>query len=246
MILLIDGGNTTLGIGVRKDNQIEVISRISTPKLKEKNLLIDIFKKIDYPITDVFTLSVVPSINDKIIQASLDVFHLKPIFVNINMRNDIKILLDNPQELGTDLYIDIYASKLHYDKSIIIDLGTATKILVVDQNVFLGGAIVPGLIGSFNSLFSTAELLNSVEITKPQGVIGNSTHECLISGLIVGHATLIEGMVKKIKDKYGISNVLLTGGNSIYIKDELTIDYKYVPDLIFEGLQLLYDTRNKD
>ena len=127
---------------------------------------------------------------------------------------------------------------------IIVDLGTANKILVLKGNDFMGGAIAPGFKSSLYSLFNDAEKLTSVPIETPKNVIGNSTITCIQSGIVYGTVCMIEGMLNKIKSQIGNCKVLLTGGNASYIKDVLECDVEYCSNLLIEGLMELY-ARNK-
>ena len=157
------------------------------------------------------------------------------------MSHNINITIENPIELGSDLLISsIAACKKYPGNKIIVDLGTANKILVVKENDFLGGSISPGFKSSMKSLFKDAEKLQQVPIETPDNVIGNSTLTCIQSGMIYGTSSMIEGMINKIKQQIGECKVLLTGGNAPYILDVLDVDFEYCPDLLIEGLMELY------
>jgi len=241
MVLLIDVGNTTIGIAI-KNNELKEIKKIETSIFKETNEveLVSLFKDFNLGRIDKCIISsVVPSLNKKIQKIINNVFNIEPKFIDIHMKNDIEIGLINPDELGSDLYVDIYASKLYSNKAIIVDLGTAIKILTVDGDRFIGALIIPGMMPSLKSLFSNAELLSEIKIDKPHGILGNSTITCIQSGTINGTSLMIEGVVNRIIKQYGNFDVLLTGGDSYRIKDTLSIPHLYVPNLIYEGLVYL-------
>jgi type III pantothenate kinase len=117
--------------------------------------------------------------------------------------------------------------------------------VVVTKNAeILGGAIAPGIQSSVDSLFSSAAKLSQVNLEVPKNVIGRDTTTCIQSGSIYGFASLIEGMIARIKKEIGEAKVVLTGGLSEVMKDVLTIEYVYEPNLLIEGLIVLYN-KNK-
>ena len=148
--------------------------------------------------------------------------------------------------MGCLLVASVACKALYGGNNIIIDLGTANKILVLLGNKFLGGAITPGFMSSFEGLFSNAELLNTIPLDMPKKIVGSNTIECIQSGSIVGTASMIEKMVEKMKKEIEIKyqetdfHIILTGGNSIYVKDAIELDFEYCPDLLIYGLVELY------
>ena len=251
MIILMDIGNTTISIAsinninVNKEYEIINIKKINTMDLKHHSIKLDNeLKDLNLSdVQDVIISSVVPSINDLFV-TYFKSFNIIPLFIESKMNQEIEILLEKPEELGSDLYCLAHASRNYYDKCIIVDLGTATKFLVVDHLSFLGGAISFGFEVAFNALFTSAELLNSIKLTNVDKVVENSTSKCIRSGMIIGMASLVNGMVDKIKKEQGDIPVLLTGGNAEYVKDHFNFNYKYVPNLIFEGMVRLYDAKH--
>ena len=132
--------------------------------------------------------------------------------------------------------------------TIIIDMGTATKILVVTKNKeFIGGVICAGIRGSLDSLISTTSKLSRTAIEVPNTVIGNETTTCIQSGIVYGHVAMIEGLIKKFKNELGLDNVniILTGGYAKVIKDLLEIDCIYDENILLDGLFYIYQ-KNKN
>ena len=120
-------------------------------------------------------------------------------------------------------------------------------VVVNDKEEYLGGAIAPGMNGSLNSLIANAAKLSHTALVKPEHVIGNDTTTCIQSGMIYGTASMIDGMVNKTIEELGLPNVkvVLTGGLAPLIKDVLTIDYIYEPNILIEGLIYLYYKNTK-
>ena len=236
MLLCLDIGNTSIVVA-EYDKEIINSFRLDT----NSNICVEDFKKNlqSDSFEDVIVSSVVPSLNNKIKNIIFELFQLEPIFINVSMKTNLNICIDNPLELGSDLLIaGVAVLNRPKDNYLIIDMGTATKFLVVKGNAFLGGAIAPGFMTSFESLFKEAELLNKIELVTPKKVVGRNTIECIQSGTILGCVSMIEKMVEKIKNEVGDLEVILTGGNAVFVKDSL--DYEYCPNLLIEGIVEVY------
>ena len=244
MLLCLDIGNTNIVIA-EIDKDIKNIFRLNT---KSKICKEDITSKlVSKTFVNIIISSVVPSVNILFSNIFKELFDITPIFVDIKMKSNIEILIDNPNELGSDLLVaGVAANSLFGGNNIIVDLGTANKILVLVGNKFLGGAITPGFMSSFEGLFSNAELLNKIPLNMPSKVVGSNTIECIQSGSIIGTASMIEKMIEKIiremDNKYNINNfrVILTGGNAVYIKEAINLEFEYCPNLLIDGLVELY------
>lgn len=237
MLLCLDVGNTSIVVA-EYDGRITNSFRLdTTSSISKEDFLNNIKSNI---FDDVIISSVVPSLNNLLTNIIYELYGLKPIFVNVNMKTNINICIDNPLELGSDLLIaGVAASKRKGENHLIIDMGTATKFLVVKGNSFLGGAIAPGFMTSFESLFKEAELLNKIELVTPEKVVGSNTIECIQSGTIIGCISMIKGMVERIKKEIGDLEVVLTGGNALFVKDSL--EYEYCPNLLIDGLIEVYN-----
>ncbi len=243
MYLCFDVGNTTIEIALCDETKILNKIKIDTNTKASIDYFENILKEFINTnlIEGIIISSVVPSLDELLEQTVMSLFNIKPIFVRNNLNHEINILIENPEELGADLLISsIAACKKYKGTKLIVDLGTANKLLVVKENDFLGGAIAPGFKSSLNSLFNDAEKLSLVPIDTPKNVIGNSTISCIQSGIIYGTVSMIEGMIERIKKEIGELTVLLTGGNAVYIKDVIQFDFEYCPDLLIEGLMELY------
>ncbi len=242
MIALIDIGNTTIGFAL-KNKKIELLKVVDTKDLKNHKNIDEVIKGVYQNVDACVISSVVPSLNDLFKAYFIKEFRIEPLFISVELNHKYQIDLDNPHELGADLLSVIFGSSLYFKESIIVDLGTASKFLAVKGDVFIGGAIAPGFEGSFNSLFSNAELLNEFKLKDTFHALGHNTNDCIASGVILGHTSCVDGMIQRIKEETNIQNIILTGGCSKYIIDHLKSEYLYVPNLIFEGMLLIYETR---
>ena len=134
-----------------------------------------------------------------------------------------KISVDNIDILGSDLFCDIVAED-NKNGMIVIDLGTASKILYLDKgSCFKGCQIFPGLSSFSEILHAKTDLLKDSPIIINPPLVSLKTEECISSGVINGVSSLISGMVNAIKKTYDNEDakVILTGGNSYLIKDTL-------------------------
>lgn len=143
--------------------------------------------------------------------------------------------------LGADRMADMVAALDKYGKKlplIVFDLGTATTCNVLDEKgCFLGGIIAPGLMTAANALLSKASKLKEYKVNEPLSIIGNTSQGCIDSGIVYGHALMIEGIIRKVSEKLGKKCVaVMTGGNTEHIRDYIDSPFYYEPDLLLQGL----------
>ncbi len=251
MILLFDIGNTNIVIGLYENNKIIKTFRCVTNSGLTED---DYFHKIDsliktsykeYIVDGAIISSVVNNL-DKVFQRMiLKYYNVNAKNVGPGLKSGLKIKLENPKQLGADLLCDAVGAYEKYNSTcIIIDMGTATKLIVVNKNKeFLGGAICAGLKGSLDSLITTTSKLSAPTIEVPDKVIENETLNCIQSGIVYGHASMIEGMVSRMKQELKDDEVkiILTGGYANIIKEELNINYIYDENILIEGLINIYN-----
>jgi type III pantothenate kinase len=157
-------------------------------------------------------------------------------------KTGIAILYDNPKEVGADRIANAVAAYDLYDgATIMVDFGTATTCDAVSANgEYLGGAIVPGIEISLDSLFARAAALRQVELKPPRSVLGKSTVESIQSGTIYGYTDLVDGLCRRITDEIGPCNVIATGGLADLIAPLSTTIQHREPWLTLHGLRLVY------
>ena len=253
MLLAIDIGNTTIYMGLVEDDEIVKTFRISTRKdllsdeytIKIKEVLetnIELAK-----IDSVILSSVVPEITEEIEKAINKILGLN-VYV---LKRDIKVAFnlseDRFKELGADLIADSAGAIAKYGIPIIVfDMGTATTCSVINENGdFMGCIICPGIKTSMNALIGNASQLSNFNLGNPQKVVGNTTIDCINSGVIYGHSEMIKGLRKRVEEETGKKyKVILTGGNSDYVYNYVDEDIIQDKNLIFYGLNELYKNRN--
>lgn len=254
MILAIDMGNTNIVIGCIDDEKIYFIERLSTDKSKTDleyamafKTVLELYQIDTTLIEGAIISSVVPPVVHALVRAVEKIIGKTPYVVNPNLRTDLNIQMDNPQTLGSDLIVDAVAGSEEYGAPlIIIDMGTATTMSVIDKDKnYVGGMIAPGIRLSMDALSSNAAQLYKISLEKPNNAIGKNTIDCMKSGLVLGAACMLDGLIERMEEELGYkTTIIATGGLAKVVvplcKREITID----DDLLLKGLKLIYD-KNK-
>lgn len=254
MILAFDVGNTNVVIGCIENGNIKNIIRTRTEHLatwEEWAIKItDFISFMKLPLEDIdgsIISSVVPSVQDALFEALKEMTGKEPKVVSKDNNGGLKVKIDDPNSLAGDLITGAVGAIEHYGfPCLIIDLGTATTITAVDNDgVFRGGAIIPGVRLSLSALSSGTSLLPEISITAPNKAIATNTVDCMKSGLVLGNASMIDGMIDRFYDELGQScKVIATGGlaSSIvkYCKHEIICD----DNLLLKGLWVIYNKNN--
>ena len=240
MHILIDIGNSTIVIAMA-DSGCEINSAWRFKTLKDETVSFFRYelkagiKKYGIQISDIETItisSVVPEVNDYIAQAIIDITGITPHFFNLNdALRTIDIDTESPSQLGKDRLADAVGAVLcHGVPAIVIDMGTATTVGVIDENkCFKGGMIIPGVKTSLKALSTKASQLPMVSIEKPEHIIGRNTLECMQSGILYGNAAMVDGIIDRIRPTlHGDVKVIATGGMARQIipfcRNEIVID----------------------
>ncbi len=255
MLLTIDIGNTNIVFGGFVDDELTFVSRISTnarktdaeyaTKIKGILALNDITKA---EIRGAIISSVVPPLTATVKRAVKTVYGVDALIVGPGIKTGINLLADNPTEVGADLICACVAAYNLYEPPVLVtDMGTATKMLIVDEKAcFSGVSIIPGVELSLKALAGGTAQLPQISLDAPDKVLGRNTEACMRSGIIFGNASMIDGMIDRIEDELGLKVTLVaTGGlsNAIipYCKHEIEID----KDLILKGLNIIYNKNVK-
>jgi type III pantothenate kinase len=156
----------------------------------------------------------------------------------------VTVGLDNPREVGADRVVNALAAfRLYGGPAIVIDLGTATTFDAVSaEGVYLGGAISPGLLTSVEALSMNTARLPRVDLARPARAIGTDTRSAMQSGIVLGHAAMVEGMVRRIvAELEGETKVIATGGFCSVIAEEVPAIQYVDKNLTLKGLRMMYD-----
>ena len=250
MLLAIDMGNTNIVIGCIKDDKILFVERLSTDQSKTELEYAVGFKtvfelygiEVD-EIKGAIISSVVPPLTGIIRKAVEKIIGIKPMVVGPGIKTGLNILMDNPKTVGADLIVDAVAGISEYGAPlVIIDMGTATTISVVDKDKnYVGGMIIPGIRVSMDSLVNRTSQLPRIGFDVPEKVVGTNTVDCMKSGIIHGNAAMLDGMVDRIEEELGYEmKVVATGGLAGVVipncKKEIIMD----DSLLLKGLNIIY------
>lgn len=253
MLLCVDIGNTSIVLGLYKDDSLIESFRIQTNIYQTADeygiKILSILDKLNFKkekIDGIMISSVVPQLDTTFKLLSKKYFNLDSKFVGPGIKSGINIRIDNPKELGADLLVGAVGAVNKYGAPVIVvDMGTATTLFYInDKCEFLGGMILPGIKTSFNALFQKASKLEEVAISTPKNVICKDTVGCLQSGMTYGMASMIDGAIRKMKEEAGNSKVIITGGEARYINSVLEEEVIYDENLLLDGLKILYN-KNK-
>ncbi|MDD4690199.1 MAG: type III pantothenate kinase [Eubacteriales bacterium] len=250
MILTFDVGNTNIVIGGFDNHKLVVVSRLATRigktedeyaiKLKCILSLNDIEQS---QIDGCIISSVVPQLNLALKKAVSKAFGVDSIIVGPGIKTGINIKTDNPAIVGADLICASVAADNLYDTPVLIlDMGTATKIMVVDDDhTFMGLSIIPGMEISMNALSGGTAQLPYINLEIPPRVLGRNTIDCMRSGAIFGTASMIDGMVDRIAEELGVMPTLVaTGGLCSYVVPSCKHEFIVDDHLLLKGLDVIY------
>lgn len=255
MVLAIDIGNTNIVIGGFQEKDILFVERISTNQnatplefaISIKSIL-ELYHIHAEEIEGSIISSVVPSVNNSMQTAIEKTAHCPVLLVGPGIKTGLKISIDNPAQLGSDRVADAVAALHEYEPPIvIIDMGTATTLSVIDsQRQHIGGIIAPGVGISLQALTEKTAQLPKISLDPPKKCIGSNTIECMKSGVLYGAAGCIDGLLERITDELGETPVFLaTGGMSEFIIPHCRHHIILDQQLLLKGLQLIYQ-KNQD
>ena len=238
MKLLIDIGNTATKFGYLSDD-FHYLGRCFNHELNQ-NKLDEILSSDN--IDEVYVSSVAPKISDLISSYFTDKYHLQIKGISIKDFDNLIIKIDNKDELGLDLYCDLIGAVNKYSLPLlVIDLGTATKILLIDKNhIFSSCAILPGMGISKRILNEATELLPNTDLDEVKKLSeSRNTIDVINSSVYFGHVEMINGLLERYENEIGYKCLhIFTGGNASKVLKDIKAPYIYDENLCLEGLSI--------
>ena len=250
MILAVDIGNSNIVIGGMKGQQIFFEARLRTDATKTSDeycidlkMILEVNEVSPAAIEGAIISSVVPQVLNSIKTAIKKLIRKEPLVVGPGLETGLKIKIDDPSQTGADLVVGCVAAlREHKPPMIVIDMGTATTIIALDADgAFIGGAIAPGVKISMDALTGRTALLPGLQLDQPRKAIGSNTIDCMRSGIMLGSACMLDGMVQRMEEELGArATVVVTGGIARFVIPMCRTPMIYDKDLLLKGLAALY------
>lgn len=251
MLLTLDIGNTSTTIGLFDgDNLVETWSIASEKHRSEDEigiLLINLLKIHNYEdkVDSACLCSVVVCLTERYKNALKRYLGIEPFVVSNKTTNLLNYCVDYPEEVGADRIVNAFAAYSIYKKTcIVVDMGTATSFDIVRGNGdFLGGIICAGMKIQAESLKKFTSKLPLIKIEAPQNAIGANTIDAMLSGIVRGHACMIDGLITECEKELGEKAVIIaTGGYSDMVAEYMNRKFDSInPNITLEGLKIVYD-----
>jgi type III pantothenate kinase len=251
MLLAIDIGNTNITLGLYEGETLGPCWRFATGREKTADeygaLILKLFSHSGIPVEKIQAIamaSVVPPVTGAFAEACRQFLDCELMIVDASVKTGMRILYDDPCQVGADRIVDAAAAyKLYGGPACIIDFGTATTFDAISQGGdYLGGAIAPGIRVAAEALFQRASKLPKVDLIRPPAAVGRNMTHSLQSGLLLGYVGLVEGIAGRFRAELGDdTKVIATGGLAEVIARETKVISILAPWLTLDGIRIIYD-----
>ncbi len=256
MLLAIDAGNTNITMGVFDGEKLTGSFRMTTKIHRtsdEYGIVIgEILEKNGVPrerVTDVIIASVVPNIMHSLTSGVIKYFKVTPLIVEPGIRTGIRVVTENPKQIGSDRIVDAAgAYALYGGPVLVLDFGTATTYdLVSADGSFLAGVTAPGIRTAASALWEKAAKLPEIEIKKPKSILAKETISSMQAGLVYGQIGQTEYIVREMIAASGFDEVkvVATGGLGRMISEETKCIDIYNPHLTLEGMRIIFEKQDR-
>lgn len=251
MLLAVDIGNSNVVFGLYQGTNLLHTFRVATVLTRTEDeygvLLRELLalRKLEWNVVEAAIIaSVVPQLTDVLADAIRSAFAREPLVVGPGLKTGMPVLYENPREVGADRIVNAVAAfeRVHA-AVIVVDFGTATTFdCISEKGEYLGGVIVPGVRVGLDALLSRAAKLLPIELAAPPRVLGRNTTHALQSGIVLGHASLVDGMLDRLDAELGYpSTVIATGGlGGLVAKHSRRLQTVDV-NLTLDGLRILHE-----
>ena len=250
MILAVDIGNTNIVLGCIEDDKILFEARMATDLIKtsdqycaELKTMLSLFEVAPEDIDGSIISSVVPPVLNSFKTAIRKLTGCSALVVGPGIKTGLNIRMDNPSEVGSDLIVAAVAAIAEYGAPLLlVDMGTATTITAIDESgAFVGGCICPGVKISMEALTGRTAQLPGISLDEPRCAIGKNTRDSMRSGIMLGAASMLDGLLDRMEAELGTKvTVVATGGISKFVLPLCRRKMIYDRSLMLKGLKLLY------
>lgn len=256
MLLVVDVGNTNITMGVYDGKSLKTTFRMMSmqPRTSDEYgiTLRELLRTNEVDKDDiegVILASVVPNVMHSFVNGITKYIGKTPLIVGPGVKTGIKIITENPREIGADRIVDAVAAYEKYGGPVlVIDFGTATTYdLVTKDGAFTAGITAPGIRISAKALWEDTAKLPEVEIRKPKSILAQETISSMQAGLVFGQIGQTEYIIRQVRKESGYEDlkVVATGGLGRIIADETDEIQIYDRELTLEGLRMIYE-KNAD
>ena len=256
MILAVDIGNSNIVLGGIQGNDIAFEARLRTEPTKTSDeycidvkIILDVYGFKQEDVEGAIISSVVPQVLNSIKTAIKKLTGKTALVVGPGLKTGLNIRVENPSQTGADLVVgSVAALREHKPPLIVVDMGTATTMSVLDDSgALIGGCICPGVKISLDALTERTALLPGLQLDQPRKAIGRNTIDCMRSGIMMGNACMLDGMVQRMEEELGQkATVVITGGIAKFIAPLCKTPMIYDKDLLLKGLAFLYRENAKN
>jgi type III pantothenate kinase len=255
MILTVDIGNSNIVLGAVEGEKILFEARLRTDPTKTSDeycidlkMILEVYDVQPADVEGAIIASVVPQVLNSLQTALKKLTGKTALAVGPGLKTGLNIKVENPSQTGADLVVGCVAAlREHKAPLIVIDMGTATTIVVLDKDgAFIGGSISPGVKISMDALTDRTALLPGLQLDQPKKAIGRNTIDCMRSGIMLGNACMIDGMIERMEEELGYkTTVVATGGIAKFVLPMCKREMIYDKDLLVKGLAILYRENRK-
>lgn len=249
MLLAVDIGNTSISFGVFKGSRLIKTFRVSSavgtvPMIEQLS-----GRDSPHSIDAVIICSVVPKLTPIVAKAIKRAYGISPAIVGKDIKLPIKNNYKNPRQVGQDRLVDAIAAREIYGApAIIVDSGTAiTFDYVSKKGEYEGGLIAPGIDISLKALYEKTALLPDVKLKDDRGMVlvGRDTVNSIKSGLLNGFGSLADGVIERIKAKYGKDIKVIGTGGYIGLIKKYSVSIDVIDEfLTLRGLCIIYEKKS--
>ena len=250
MILAVDIGNSNIVNGGVEGDEIRFEARLRTDATKTSDeycidlkMILEVYETRAKDLEGAIIASVVPQVLNSVKTAIKKLTGKDALVVGPGLKTGLNIKIENPAQTGADLVVGCVAAlRQHKPPMIVIDMGTATTMIALDETgAFIGGCIAPGVKISLDALTGRTALLPGLQLDTPKKAIGRNTIDCMRSGIMIGSACMLDGMVQRMEEELGTkATVVVTGGIAKFIVPMCRTPMIYDKDLLIRGLVALY------
>lgn len=256
MILVIDVGNTNITFGVYQKEELVTTFRMMSKQPRTSDeygiSIRELLRGNDIKSEDiegVIIASVVPNVMHALNGAIIRYLKQTPLIVGPGLKTGIKIITENPREIGADRIVDAVAAYEKYGGPVLVlDFGTATTYdLITADGSFAAGITAPGIRISAKALWEDTAKLPEIEIRKPDSILAQETISSMQAGLVYGQIGQTEYIINQVKKESGYQDlkVVATGGLGRLVSEETDTIQVYDSSLTLDGLRIIYEKNKK-